>query len=58
MTKQKKTVCLMLRGCVYSYTVYECHTLKAAMERLGIKRSHIINWWKEYKRKIITYCTC
>ena len=49
MTKQKKTVCLMLRGCVYSYTVYECHTLKAAMERLGIKRSHIIDWWKEYK---------
>jgi len=47
MSKQKKTIVVMLRGCVYAYTVYDCYTLKAAMESLGIKRSHITDWWKE-----------
>lgn len=49
MAKQKKTVCVLLKGCAYSYTMYDCYTLKSVIEKLGCKRSDITDWWKELK---------
>lgn len=47
MNKTKKTVHLLVKGCPYALKAYDCYTLKQAMEQGGLKRSDVLDWWKE-----------
>lgn len=46
--KEKKTVCVLMKGSPYSFKMYDCYTLNAAIGKIGCKRSDIIDWWKEF----------